>query len=150
MEQSPSEKLIVTQLIKKLTSFLGTRSHYRIYKSPLLVPVLSQMHPAYNISLYVPEIHSNVILPSTPMSPERSIFPSGFPTKILYSFLISHVCYVPHQSHPLWLHHPYNIWWSVPVMVLLIIQYSQASRHFLSLRSKYYFQHPVLKHLLYS
>jgi hypothetical protein len=28
-------------------------------------------------------------------------FPSGFPTKILYAFLIFHACYMPRPSHPL-------------------------------------------------
>jgi hypothetical protein len=36
--------------------------------------------------------------------------------------------------------------WSVQVMKLLIMQSSPASCHFLSLKSKYSPQHPVLKH----
>jgi hypothetical protein len=39
--------------------------------------------------------------------------------------------------HPTWFDHPNNIWWSVQVMKLLIMQSSPASRHILSLRSKY-------------
>jgi hypothetical protein len=44
----------------------------------------------------------------------------------------------------LWLNHPNNIWWSVQVMKLLIMQSSPASRHFLPVRSKYSPQLPVL------
>jgi hypothetical protein len=28
------------------------------------------------------------------------LFPSGFPTKILYAFLFPHACYMPCLSHP--------------------------------------------------
>jgi hypothetical protein len=54
------------------------------------------------------------------------LFPSGFPTTILYAFLSSHACYIHHPSHPLF-DHPNNIWWSVQVMKLLIMQSSLAS-----------------------
>jgi hypothetical protein len=50
---------------------------------------------------------------------------------------ISHACYTTHQSHPPLFDLPNNIWWSVQVMKLLIMQSSPASRHFLPLRSKY-------------
>jgi hypothetical protein len=45
---------------------------------------------------------------------------------------------------PLWVDHPNNIWWSIQVTKLLIVQCSAASHHFLPLKSKYS-QHPVLK-----
>jgi hypothetical protein len=40
-------------------------------------------------------------------------------------------CYMSHPSHPPWLDHPNNIWWTVQVMKLIIMQTSPASRHFL-------------------
>jgi hypothetical protein len=39
--------------------------------------------------------HRHLVLPS-------GLFPSGFPTKILYAFLFSHACYMPCLSHPSW------------------------------------------------
>jgi hypothetical protein len=30
----------------------------------------------------------------------NGLFPSGFPTKILYAFLMSHACYMPRLFHP--------------------------------------------------
>jgi hypothetical protein len=72
-----------------------------------------------------------------------SLFPSGFPTNILYAFLLSNACYMPYRSHPPWLDHSNYTWGRVQVMKLLIMQFSPTSCHFTSLRSKYSPQHPV-------
>jgi hypothetical protein len=45
--------------------------HYRVHKSPPLVPVLKQMYPVRRF--YVPKIHSNIILPSTRRSWQWSL-----------------------------------------------------------------------------
>jgi hypothetical protein len=45
--------------------------------------------------------------------------------------------------------HPNNIWSSVQVMKLLVIQSSPASCHFLPFRYKHSPQHPVLKYPQY-
>jgi hypothetical protein len=89
----------------------------------------------------VSKILSNIILPSTPRSSEWSL-PFMFSDEDFV--LISHssrACYVPQPSHPPWFGHRNNIWWSLQVMKLLILQSSPASRHFLPLRSRYSPQH---------
>jgi len=58
---------------------------------------------------------------------------------------LSYPCYIYRPSHPPL--SPNNIWWCVQVIKLLIMQSSPAFHHVLPLRSKYYPQHPVLKHL---
>jgi hypothetical protein len=45
--------------------------------------------------------------------------------EVLYNF--SHACYMSHSSHPPWFDHLDNIWWSVRVMKLLIVEPSAAS-----------------------
>jgi hypothetical protein len=53
---------------------------------------------------------------------------------------------MPRSSQPPSYDHPNNIRWGVQFTNLLIMQFSPATCHFLSLRSKYSPQHPVLKH----
>jgi hypothetical protein len=59
------------------------------------------------------------------------LFRSDFPTEILY----------PCQSHLNFLDHSNYSWWRVQVMKLVIVQFSQTSCHFISLRPKYSPQH---------
>jgi hypothetical protein len=46
------------------------------------------MNPAHIFSPSSPNIHSDIILPST-LGLQSGVFPSGYPTKILYPILIS-------------------------------------------------------------
>jgi len=111
------EKPIVTQLVKKL-------------------PILSKTHPVHTFPPYFSKIHSNIIFPSV----FRVV--SSLQTKIHYTFL-PHPYYMPHSSHPPWFDDN-NIWWSVQVMKLLIMQ-SSAPCHSLPLTYTYSPQLPVLK-----
>jgi len=61
-----------------------------------------QSTPSYPISVRFSLIlfsHLRLGLPS-------GLFTSSFSTKILYTALIPHVCYMPYQSHLSWLDHP--------------------------------------------
>jgi hypothetical protein len=44
---------------------------------------------------------------------------------------LSHTCYMPRPSHLPWFDHPNNIWWSLEVMKLLIMQSSPVCRSIL-------------------
>jgi hypothetical protein len=46
--------------------------HHRIHKSPPPAPILSQLDPLYNTLANLLKIHSDPILPSTPLSSKRS------------------------------------------------------------------------------
>ena len=65
--------------------------HYCIYKSPLPLPILSQINPIYALlptpwrSIFVLSSHLCLCLPS-------GLFPSGFPIKTLYTPLLSSEC----------------------------------------------------------
>ena len=62
--------------------------HYRTHKRPPTIPILGQPNPVHIPTSHLLEIHPNIIHPSTPRSPQW-IFPSGFPTKTLYTPLSS-------------------------------------------------------------
>jgi len=49
--------------------------------------LMSKMNPVHTFPPYFSKIYSNIILPSMPSLPS-SVFPSGFPTKILYTFVV--------------------------------------------------------------
>jgi hypothetical protein len=75
-----------TQDIPRLS--WNQKVHYRVYKSRPLAPTLSQMNPVHILSPYFPKVHSN-LSPHLHLGPPSGLFPSGFPTQILYAFLIS-------------------------------------------------------------
>jgi hypothetical protein len=60
--------------------------HYRIQKIFLIVHNLSQINPAHITPAYIYKIHFNVIHPRTSSSPS-DLFPPGFPTNRLYTFV---------------------------------------------------------------
>jgi hypothetical protein len=98
------------------------------------------------IPSYLSKIRFNFIYPPLRLGLPSGIFPSGFPANILHAFLFSPIranCPAHPLLHP---HHSYYIWRRVQLMKLLIMQFSLTSLHFISLRSKYSSQHPVLKH----
>jgi hypothetical protein len=120
MEQSPPSETNTHSSRQEIPLPLWNQKvHYRVHRNPPLVPILSQVNPV-NFPHYFSKINSNIIIPSVPTS-SRGLFPSGFPTKSLYSRLF-HACYILRTSHLTWLDHPNNTWWSVQIMKLLIMQ----------------------------
>jgi hypothetical protein len=84
-----SKKLPIVQPFRKFPAILrNPKVHHRVHKSPPLVPILSQFDPVPTIPSYLSKIllilstHLRFGLPS-------GLFPSGFPTNILYVFLVS-------------------------------------------------------------
>jgi hypothetical protein len=73
MEQSPSWEAKVAQLVKKFPAFYGTRMFITVFTIPPVVPILTQMNPIHNFPAYVPYIHFNIIISSTPRHSERSL-----------------------------------------------------------------------------
>ena len=62
--------------------------HYCTHKRPPPVSILRQPNPVHIPTSHLMEIHPIIIHPSTPRSPQW-FFPSGFPTKNLYTPLSS-------------------------------------------------------------
>jgi len=56
------EKLTGTQIVKKLSTFYGTRRFITVFRrAPPLVPILSPMHQVHTFPIYFPKIHSHII-----------------------------------------------------------------------------------------
>jgi hypothetical protein len=88
MELSPSWEAASCAATQELLSILwNPKVHYRVHKSPPLVPILSHIDPVHTIPSYLRSIlvlftHLRLGLPS-------GLFSSGFPTNILYAFHFS-------------------------------------------------------------
>jgi len=80
MEQNPSWKANSHSASQEISCLLWNRVH----KSSSLVPVLSQLHAVQNFSPCFSNMYSHLHLGLL-----SGLFPAGFPTKVLYQFIIS-------------------------------------------------------------
>jgi len=119
--------------------------HYRLHKRPPLVCILRQLHqstPSQRLSLRFLLILSSHMC----LGLSGGLFPSSFPTKILYIFF----------SSPMRSTFPVHL---IPLYLITLIIFSEAyklwtssvcsstvSWHFLPLISKSSSQHPALRH----
>ena len=103
-----------------------------LFKSLPMVPVLSQVKSVHTLI----SINFNIILHLRP-GLESGISTSGFPNKTLHAFRSSHAHNRPDLSHFPWHHLSNNIRWAVPIIKLLIIQFSSASNNNLHIYNKY-------------
>jgi hypothetical protein len=74
MEQSPSWEPNWFAASQEIPCFLwNPKVHHRTHKRPLPVPFLCQPNPVLTPTSHFLKIHSNIILPSKPGSPQRSL-----------------------------------------------------------------------------
>jgi len=85
MEQSPFLEANSQEIPRLLWN---PKVHFRLHKTPPLVPILEPEEFTSHLSTPFLQIRSNITFSSTPRS-SSCLFPSGFPTRTLYAFLVS-------------------------------------------------------------
>ena len=109
------EKPTSMQLVKKFPAFHGT---WRFITALISICHLSLSwaslihsiypHPTSWRSILILSIHLRLCLPS-------GLLPFGFPSKTLYTPLLTHTSHMPNPSHSSRFYHPYNIGWRVQI-----------------------------------
>ena len=87
--------------------------HYRTHKRPPPVPILGQPNLVHIPTFHLLEIHPNIIHPSTPTSPQWSLylrFPHQDPIR---PPPLTHTRHMPSPSHSSRFYLPHNIGWGV-------------------------------------
>jgi hypothetical protein len=81
MESSPYREVASSSDI-----LWNPKVHHRISKSPPLVHILSEINAVHTTPTYYSKIYFNII-PHLGLGLPSGLFPSGFPTKIVYKFI---------------------------------------------------------------
>jgi hypothetical protein len=129
--RKPTIQLTVTQLVKKFPDFYGNRRFITVFTRTRHWSLSWARWIQFTIS-HLLSVRCFLILSShLCLGLPGGLFSYGFPTKILYAFLIFHPCYMPCPSYPTWLYHTSIAWGNVQITVFIIMQSSPASRHFI-------------------
>ena len=100
MVQSPSWEANWFAASQEIPRILwNPKIHYRTHKRPPPVPILGQPNPVHIPTSHFPEIHPNIIHPSTPRSPHWSLslrFPHQDP---IHPSLLAQTRHMPSPSH---------------------------------------------------
>jgi hypothetical protein len=99
---------------QEIPRILYPKVHFRVYKSPPPVPILSQINPVKLLN-----IHLNIILPSASGSPQWPLSLRFLHQNTVCTSTLSHTCYMPRPSNSRF-RHPNNIWWGVRINYNLV------------------------------
>jgi hypothetical protein len=92
MELSPSWKTTSRSTTQYFPNVLwNPKVYYLVHKSPPLMSILNQINPVHTTTSYFSKIHL-IVSSYLRLGKPSGLFPSGFPTKILYAFLFWPIC----------------------------------------------------------
>ena len=117
MVQSPSweaDWFAASQEIPRIS--WNPKVHYRTHKRPPPISILGPPNPVHIHTSHLPEIHPNIIHPSTPRSPQWSLslrLPHQDP---IHPPLLTHTRLGPSPSHSSRFYNSQNIGWGVQII----------------------------------
>jgi hypothetical protein len=130
MERSASWEANRFVAIQEISSILWKpKVHHRIYNCPPPVCILSQSNPVHTPTSHFLKTHPNIILPSTPESPQWTLSLRFPHQNHMHATLLPHPRYIPRPSHSSRFYHPHNIGWWIQITkdskVLRVIKWLQ-------------------------
>jgi hypothetical protein len=102
----------------------NTKIHYRIHKFPPPVSILSKLNPVHTPTSNFLKIHLDIILPSTPGSPQWSLSLRFSHQNPVHAPFLPHPTYMPRPSHCSRCYHMHNSGWGVRIIKLIIMMFS--------------------------
>jgi hypothetical protein len=120
-ELSPSSETNCAATQELPSVLCNPKAHYRVHKSPPLVPILSQINLIHTIPSYLSKIRFKYCPPTYALVFLVVSFLLAFPPISYMHSSSPHSCYLPCPSHPCWRDHSNYTWRRVQVMKLLIM-----------------------------
>jgi hypothetical protein len=115
------EKLTGLPLVKKFSAFYGTRRFITVFTSARHLSILSELNLVHTPTSHFLKIHLNIILPSSPGSPQWSLSLRFYHQNTVHASSLPHTRYMPRPSHSCRFYHPHISGWGVQIMELLIM-----------------------------
>jgi len=141
------QNLIGHQLVKKFPTFCGTQLFFTEFLEPctFLYPELDQLYPCLAPPHLTSWRSTLILLFHLYFSLSNGLF--QFPLQnLVCTYPLPHMFCLPYPAHSFWFDHPNNIWCGIQI-IQLVMWSSPLHCYIVTLRTRYFPQHPILKHI---